>query len=247
MLGILHTKAQEKNTLELFFDAGTVFSKSEPIIKNTPGLAIYDPNTGTFTTAPGIPISINEYKSIPSSKFSLGIKASRKLKQNFKLYTGLSFSFLKAERKNSMSFPNFSLAGPDFRYITTEFFNFSNLDITLGAGYLYKKWSLDFEVIPSIILNSKLSKIEKPSNSEIQPILPGSLNPQDPQPSVVNQTKNFISLAIAPSYQLSNKIKIGLAYNHGLTKSYSTDKYSSDVYQSMKLRSVCLKISYKLK
>ncbi len=246
-LSILNTKAQKKISLDLLFDAGAVFSHSDAIIKNTPGVAVYDPNTGTITVIPGISKTTNEYKSITSSKISLGVRASQLLKQNLKIYAGLSFSFAEAKRNNTMFFQGFSLNGPDLTYITTEIFNFSNLDIALGSSYLYKKWELNFGITPSIILNSKLSEIKKPADAEIQPIFPWTLNPQDPQPATDNETKSFISVSIASLYQLNDKFKLGLEYNHGLTRAYSSNAYSSDVYQSMKLRSLCLKIVYKLK
>ncbi len=245
-LSVLNAKAQKKISYDLLFDAGIVFSKSNPVTKSTPGFALYDPNNGTITFIPGVIKTTNEYKNIITPKISLGARANYPLNQNFKIYAGLSFSYLKAKRKNTMFFPGFS-PNAIYEYTTIEIFNFYNLDIPLGATYIYNKWSLNFGITPSIILDSKLTQIKKPVDAEIEPVPPGPLHPLDPQPSPDNKTKSFISLSISPLYQLSERLKIGIEYNHGLTNSYSSDVYSTDVYQSMKTSTLGLKMLYKIK
>ncbi|NOT94642.1 outer membrane beta-barrel protein [Ferruginibacter sp.] len=240
LISILNAKAQKKISLDLFFNTGAVFSKSAPVLKKTSGFTTYDPNTGTFTVIPGVSKTTNEYKNILSPKVSIGVKATHSVNQNFKIYADLAVSFLKAKRKNTLFFPGFS-ANSNLAYTTTEIFNFYTLDIGLGSSYNYKKWSLNLGFTPSFILKSKLTEIKSPKDPEIQPI-----TNQDPQLSTDNETKNFILLSISPVYQLTKKLQVGLEYNHALTKSYSSNAYSSDVYQSMKASSLDFKIFYKL-
>jgi len=248
-LSILNAKAQRKISYDLVFDAGTVFSRSKPIIKSTSGYAVYDPNTGMITIVSGTSKPGNEYKNIISPKISLGVRANYTIKQNFKIYGGLSVSYVEAKRKNTMIISGFSFAYSYYQFPTTEIFKFYNLDIPLGASYIYNKWSFNVGIVPSVILNTKFSqKREDPVDpTEIQVMPYEPLHPLDPRPSPDNKTKSFISLSVSPMYQLNEKIKIGIEYNHGLNKSYSTDNFSSGFYQSMKTSTLGLKILYKLK
>jgi hypothetical protein len=245
-LSILNVKAQKKISFDLLFDAGTVFSQSKPVVKYSPGYISYDPNTGVSTYIPGTSKAINKYKNIITPKISLGCNANYSLRENFKAYGGLCFSYLNAKRKNIVALAIPFSPSQNFEYITEEIFNFYNVDIPLGVTYTKEKWSFNLCILSSIILSSNFASIIKTSNPEIQPLPPATLNPLDPQPTSDNKTKKFVSLSISPLYQLSNKLKIGIAYNHALTNSYSTNWYSADFYQSMKTSSLGLKFLYKL-
>jgi hypothetical protein len=246
-LSALGTIAQRKMSYDLLFDVSAVFGTSKPVIENRPGVALYDANTGMITYIPGSSRTSNEYKNIVSPKISLGARLNYTVKQNIEINAGVSVSFLQAKRENTFFFPGL---GPNsnFKYITTESIKFYNLDIPLGATYIYNKWSFNLGITPSIILHSKLTQVKKGSGEpqEVTPIFPWTANPQDPQPSPDNKIKSFISLSISPLYQLSNKLKIGLEYNHGLNESYAMEPYPWDVYQSMKTSTLGLKILYKL-
>jgi hypothetical protein len=239
ILSILSTNAQKNISYDLFFDAGTSFSKSPTVV--IPGFRAmqYDPNTGTTTTVQFASKTSNTFKNKISPQVSFGVRANYTLTQYLKIYGGLGLSFLNAKRINT--FP-ITVGGKNFDYITTESFNFYNLDFKLGLSASKNKWSLNVGISPSLILNSKVAVIEKPENPEFYPASPGTLNPQDPQPSADNKERAFISISISPLYQVSNKLKIGLEYDHGLSK-----LYSSEIYQSMKVSSLCFKILYKLK
>lgn len=248
-VSILSTKAQSKVSYDLIFDVGTVFSRSNPIIKKDPGYAVYDPNTGMITIVPGTSKPGNEYKNIISPKISLGARANYTLKENFKIYAGLSISYLEAKRKNTMIISGFSFINSYYQFPTTEVFKFYNLDIPFGASFTYNKWTFNAGITPSIIFTTKFSqhKEEPVDPTEIQILPYQPLHPLDPYPSPVNKTKSFISLSISPIYQLSSKLKIGIEYSHGLSKSYHTDDFSLDYYQSMKTSTLGLKILYTLK
>jgi len=238
-LNILNAKAQAKISYDLFLDAGTSLSKSPTVV--IPGFRAfqYDPNTGTTTIIQFASKTSNTFKNKISPQVSLGVRANYALSQFIKLYGGLGISFINSKRINT--FP-ITVGGKNFDYITTESFNFYNLNFKLGLSASKNKWSLNVGISPSLILSSKVAVIEKPEDPEFYPAPPGTLNPQDPQPSADNKEKGFISISISPLYQVSNKLKIGLEYDHGLSK-----LYSSEVYQSMKVSSLCFKIVYKLK
>ena len=248
VLSILNAKAQKKMSFDLQFDAGAVFSRSKPVIKYSPGAFGYDPNTGTTIYMPGTLRTTNEYKNILTPQFALGLKANYTIKQNFKVYAGLSFSYVEAKRKNTLIIPSPFNNNESFEFITNELLKFYNVNFPIGVTYIYDKWSLNFGITPSIILNSKFTEMkEKPADPpEISPWYPWTNDPTYPRPSSANKAKNYISLSISPLYQLNSKLKIGIEYNHGLTKSYYADDYSTEYYQSMKTSTLGLKILYKL-
>ena len=249
-LSFLNAKAQNKFSFDVEFDAGTVFSRSKTVIKYSPGAFAYDPSTGTTVYMPGTLRTTNEYKNVLTPQFTLGVKANYTIKQNLKVYAGLSFSYVEAKRKNTLIIPNpFTNNTTNFEFITNESLKFYNVDIPVGVTYIYDKWSLNFGITPSIILNSKFTEMkEKPADPpEISPWYPWTNDPTYLRPSSANKAKNYISLSISPLYQLNSKLKIGIEYNHGLTKSYYADDYSSEYYQSMKTSTLGLKILYTFK
>jgi opacity protein-like surface antigen len=245
VLSVTYSTAQKKLTYELTLNGGIGFSRTPPIIEKGYGTAMYNPGTGTITVIPGNDRIANTYKGMAQPQFSLGARVNYDLHKNLKLYGGLTVSFLKVKRENTMpmdfGFPNNPyMIG---YYITTETFNFYTLDIPIGANYTINKWSLDLGLIPSINLSSKLVKVEKDMFAEIYPYY----DPLMPAHSPQNRIGSFISASILPAYQVSNKIKVGIEYKHGLTDSYATDTYSSEVYQKMKTSTLGLKILYKIK
>lgn len=248
-LSIINTKAQSKISFDLQFDAGTVFSQSKHLKKYSSGAFLYDPNTGTTVYIPGTYRNTNEYKNVLTPHFTLGAKANYTLKQNFKIYAGLTFGSIEAKRKNTLIIPSPFPNNPgNFEFVTLESLKFYNLNIPFGVTCIYNKWSLDFGIIPSIILNSKFTEKKlPPDQDEISPYYPWTNDPTYLRPSPDNKAKNFISLSISPFYQLNNRLIIGMEYKHGLTRSYFSDDYSSEYYQSMKISSLGLKILYKLK
>lgn len=247
-LSILNIKAQNKISFDVQFDAGTVFSLSKPLKQYSPAAILYDPNTGTSVHIPSTLRTTNEYKNILTPQFALGLKTNYTLKHNLKIFTGLSFSYIEAKRKNTLIIPNPFNNTTNFEFITTELLKFYNLDIPLGVTYIYNKWSFNVGITPSIILNSKFAEIKEPADpQEITPYYPWTNDPTYPRPSTGNKAKNYISLLISPLYQLNSRLKIGIEYKHGLTRSYYTDDFSSEYYQSMKTSSLGLKILYKLK
>ena len=249
-LSIINTKAQNKISFDLQFDAGTVFSQSKHLKKYSSGAFLYDPNTGTTVYIPGTYRNTNEYKNVLTPHFTLGAKANYTLKENFKIYAGLTFGYIEAKRKNTLIIPSPFPNNPgNFEFVTIESLKFYNLNIPLGVTYIYNKWSLDFGITPSIILNSKFTEMEeKPEDPpEISPSYPWTNDPTYTRPSSNNKAKNYISLSISPLYQLNDKLKIGVEYSHGLTRSYYADDYSSEYYQSMKTSTLGVKMLYKLK
>lgn len=242
---ILYSSAQKRISYELTMNAGIDISRTPPIKSKPVGYYIYDPNTGIITVLPGSPgRNTNIFKNIISPQGSIGARAIYTLNDHFRIFGGISFSFLKVRRENTMLLS--SATGGFFNdYISKEEFDFYNLDIPVGVTYVLKKWSVDLGLTPSVILSSKLTRIRTPSDPEVSPA-PGSMNPGDPQPTPENTKKNFISAVITPSYQAGKKIKIGIEYSHGLTNMYEANFYSSSIYQEMKNSTLSLKIIYKL-
>jgi Outer membrane protein beta-barrel domain len=246
-LSILNVKAQKKISFDLLFGAGTVFSESKPVVKYSPGVMSYDPNTGTTTYISfGSFKTTNQYKNVITPTLTLGVLANYPLSKKFQIYAGVSFRYLAATRKNVSIFPHPLLSNTNYEYTVTESFKFNNLNIPFGVSYNYNKWLLNIGITPTVILNSTFTQIKGPEDPEFSPGSPQPLNPIDPKPSPNNKTKSFASLSVSPLYQLSDKVKIGIEYDHALTNSYSTDMYSENLYQSMKTRTLCLKFLYKL-
>jgi hypothetical protein len=247
-LSFLNAEAQSKFSFDVEFGAGTVFSRSKPIKQYSPAIFLHDPNTGTTAYIPRTLRTTNEYKNILTPQFFLGVKTNYTLKHNLKIYAGVSFSYMEAKRKNTLIIPNPFGNSKNSEFITTELLKFYNFDIPLGVTYIYNKWSFNIGITPSIILNSKFAEIKEPADpQEITPYYPWTNDPTYPRPSTGNKAKNYISLLISPLYQLNSRLKIGIEYKHGLTRSYYTDDFSSEYYQSMKTSSLGLKILYKLK
>lgn len=242
---VSYSTAQKKITYDLTLNAGVGFSHTPPIVAKGYPTAMYNPGTGTITVIPGNDRVTNKYKGITQPQFSLGGRVNYDLHNKLKLYGGLAVSFLKVKRENTMPM-DFGTANNPYiigYYITTEMFNFYTLDIPIGANYTINKWSLGLGLVPSINLSSKLVKVEKDMFAEIYPYY----DPLMPAHSPENRAGSFISASISPAYQLSNKIKLGIEYKHGLTNSYATDTYSSEVYQKMKTSTLGLKILYTIK
>lgn len=249
-LSCLNTLAQQKFSVDAEFEGGPVLSRSKSRDTYSRGTYVYNYNTGIITYMPGNYRYTNEYKNEFTPQLTVGIKANYTFKQNFKIYAGVSFSYLDVKRKNILIIPNpFSNSSEKFEFVTKESFKFYNINFPLGVSYTYHKWSLNLGVIESVIVNSKFYEMNENTDDppEIQPYYPWTNDPTYPRPSSVNKAKNYISLSISPSYQLNSRLRIGLQYNHGLTKSYYADNYSSEYYQSMKTSSLGLKILYKLK
>lgn len=248
-LSVLNTKAQSKISFDAELDAGGVFSRSKDVIKYSPGVFGYDPSTGTTTYMPGRLANTNEYKNTITPQFTIGLKANYTLNEHLIVYAGVSFSYAEAKRRNTLIIPNSLSNSPaNFEFVTNEMFRYYHVNIPIGVTYVYNKWSLNVGITPSFILNSKFTEMEEePADPpEISPWYPWTNDPNYPRPSPVNKAKNYMSLSISPSYQLNSRFKIGIAYNHGLTKSYYTDDYSSEYYQSMKISTLGLKFLYRL-
>jgi opacity protein-like surface antigen len=241
--------AQNKISFEGQLEAGTVFSRSKPIVRKSPGYVIFDPNTGGTTYMPGKVSSNNNYKNLPSAQFELGVKASYKIGQDFKIYSGLSFSYLEAKRRNTVVVPNMFPVDTSFAFVTNESLKLWSVAIPLGVTYRYKKWFLDVGIIQSILLNSKLTEQKESSvyPPEITVAYPWMMNSSIPPPSSQNKAKSYLSLSFSPQYQINSRLKVGLEYTYGVSNAYAADKYSADYYQSMKTNTLGLKILYALK
>lgn len=233
-LCMLKIEAQKKVSIDLHVDAGTVFSRSKPIKQDLP---------------PGMISNIsNDYKNLPAPQFSIGFRGSYDLKQNVAVHAGLAFSYLQAERRNTIIVQNTTVPpGSNFEFVTTESFKFYSVEIPIGATYSYRKWSLDLAIVPSIILNSKFTdKRGSFDPSEITLVYPWYTDPNYPRPSTDNKSKSNLSLSLSPLYRISKNLKLGLEYNHGLTNYYSAGEYSSNYYQSMKVSTLGMKLLYKI-
>jgi hypothetical protein len=245
--GVLNAKAQKKVSFDLIFDAGTVFSQTKPVVKYSPGVMSYDPTTGTATyISVGSFKTTNQYKNVLTPAITAGARANHSVTQNFQIYAGVSFTYLAAKRKNISVFPNPFRPNTNYEYSLTELFKFYNLNIPLGVSYNYNKWLLDIGVTPTIILNSTFTQIKGPADPEFTPGASLPPGPGDPVPSPDNKTKSFASLSVSPLYQLNDHVKIGIEYLHALENSYSANRYSANLYQSMKINTLCLKLLYKL-
>jgi hypothetical protein len=242
----LSAEAQKKISYELLFSSGAVFTRSKPITIRSPGRILIDPNTGMATTVPGTTETSNLFKNVITPYVTLGFVGNYYIRQDIRIHGGLSFSYLDIKRKNIIPLTNPLNGNSTYDYLSTEMFKFYTLNIPMGVSYLKNKWVFEIGITPSVILNSKSYNIEEPTDPEVIP-LPPQPDPTVPQPSRSNETKMYVSLSITPSYQISKKFRIGLEYNHGLSNTYSTNKYSKNVYQSMKVSNLGLKIFYKIK
>mgnify|MGYP000900626183 CR=1 FL=1 len=246
LLSNIIAEAQKNLHCDIILNVGAVLSSSKPNTRDMAGAALLDPVNNTITFLSGPYQVTYGFKTLISPKLSAGVNLYYTVRKDMNIYAGLELSLLKAKRENTMTFPVPVPAVSTIKTITTESFDFYNLDIPIGASYRYKKWSINLGFTPSIILHSTFTQVRKSSSSEISLISGTPYLPQDPQPSPDNKSKGFLSLSFAPFYQLTNKFKIGIGYNLALTKSYTVDYASRNIYQAMKTNTLDLKILYNL-
>lgn len=138
---------------------------------------------------------------------------------------------------------NFAL-GPNLNetnYRRSDNFNFIVLNIPLAVSYRFKKWQFETGITPAVILNTKENKEKPQIDAEISNVGYSAIYPYDPVPSEKNDVSMFVSWNLSPVYNLSKHVLVGLEYNQGLTKIFS-----SDVHESMKIKRLGIKMLYKL-
>lgn len=213
-----------------------------------------------------------KYKAKLTSGITIGGKINYTFCKNIDISIGANFSYFRATRSAITTTASFStpvgfvgiglngagnwdstrnLPAGTYTYsngvASVDKFKFLTVNIPVTASCSIAKWKLEAGIITSFII-SNAKKTFTPDNfdPEIGPG-PPTFDPSVPQPSPENKAKSFFSLSVSPQYQLSNKLKIGIEYNHALSNVYSTNWYSQDAYPSMKTNSLGLKILYKLK
>jgi hypothetical protein len=113
----------------------------------------------------------------------------------------------------------------------TETFNFTTLNFPLTVCRQFKKIHLETGLTTAFIINAVKENAKITADSEIR----------FEEPAFNNSTTVALALTFCPSYQLTDKINLGIAYNHGLSS-----LISSDNHRNILQRTAAVKFAYKL-
>ena len=195
------------------------------------------------------------YKAEITASFSAGAKFIYPINKKWSFGTGanLSYSNMKRVAENeAVKYSRFGLlAGTDSIFFgnpsnnvfigtfnsvnnfptRNESFSFLALNIPVTAAFNFRRVTLEGGLTTSFLIKSVK-----------QPIV----LKQDPEysfsePAFENNTSIALSFIFCPSYQITDKIQLGIEYNHGLTT-----LIDSENYRPLLARSISIKLAYKL-
>lgn len=199
------------------------------------------------------------YKSKITGAFSFGAKLNIPLSDKWHLGAGSHISFTSLTRvsqNESVKFQSGSIRGfsntpRDSVFLANnnvpffigtvyslnnlptkkETFSFITLNFPLTVCRQFKKIHFETGLTTAFIINAVKEKAKITADSEIS----------FQEPAFNNSTTVALALTFCPSYQLTDKINLGIAYNHGLSS-----LISSDNHRNILQRTAAVKFAYKL-
>lgn len=259
--------AQKKGSWSITASAGLVtntspdfkITNSNPGFGGNPGIIFID-STGNQLTFIH-PVSYKEilnklnYKAEVNVSFSAGAKFYYPINKKWSIAAGADLSYSNMKRVAENEAVKYSRTGAvsatDSIFIgnpsntffigtvsvvndyptRNESFSFLALNIPLTAAFNFRKLIFEGGLATSFLIKSVKQPITIKQNLEYS----------FSEPPFENNTAIALSFILCPSYQITDKIQFGIAYNHGLTSLIDAENY-----RPLLAKSVSFKLAYKL-